>query len=179
MQVRYQPLADRVLWQLRTQEGQLFAAWLTRRMLRQLWPPLQRLVAEAEVAQVVARGAAPGAPPPTVLPEARAMLAQVARERPLPNADFRQPFDTRPAEQPLGAEPLLPEQVDLGPGRGGRGLALRLREPGGRQIALQLGEDLATALLRLLEAALREADWDLPATAPAAMPPADGPVVLN
>jgi len=180
MQVRYQPRADRVLWQLRTQEGQLFAIWLTRRMLRQLWPPLQRLVAEGEVAQVVARGAAPGQPPPTVLPEAREMLAQVARERPLPGTDFRQPFDTRPAEQPLGAEPLLPEQVDLGPGSDGRGLHLRLREPGGRQLGLQLSADLATALMRLLEAALREADWGvLPAPAAAAAVAPAAPTVLN
>lgn len=179
MQVRYQARADRVLWQLRTHEGQLFAIWLTRRMLRQLWPPLQRLVAEAGVAQVVSRGTAPGQPPPTVLPEAREMLAQVARERPLPQADFRQPFDTRPAEQPLGAEPLLPEQIDLGPGTDGRGLALRLREPANRQLALQLSDDLATALLRLIEAALREADWGvLPPATPAAAAPA-GPVVLN
>ena len=180
MQVRYDARADRVLWQLRTTEGQLFAAWLTRRLLRQLWPPLQRLVAEAGVAQVVARSTPAGTPPPTVLPEAREMLAQVARERPLPGADFRQPFDNRPAEQPLGAEPLLPSHADLGPGANGHGLQLRLREPGGRQIGLQLTDDLSTALMRLLEQALRESDWGLlPPPAPPAVQAPAMPPVLN
>ena len=52
MQVRYEPTADRVLWQVRTAGGELFAVWLTRRMLRQLWPHLQRLVTDASVLQI-------------------------------------------------------------------------------------------------------------------------------
>jgi len=75
MQVRYQPAADRILWQVRTLTGELFAVWLTRRMVKQLWPPLSKLVTSAGVAQV--------APHATVLPEAREMMAQVARTRPV------------------------------------------------------------------------------------------------
>ena len=53
MQVRYQPGADRVLWQVRTSGGELFAVWLTRRMLRLLWPPLQQMVTRAGVARLL------------------------------------------------------------------------------------------------------------------------------
>lgn len=169
MQVRYQPAADRVLWQVRTQTGELFAVWLTRRMLRQLWPPLAKLVTHAGVAQL--------APHATVLPEAQAMMAEVARARPLAHANFTTPFDPKPAAQPLGPEPLLPTAVDLGPGVDGKGLRIAVREPAGRHMTLQLSDDLATALLRLLEQALAEADWGLagPSAAQPAAPQPAGP----
>lgn len=169
MQVRYQPAPDRMLWQLRTAEGELFAVWLTRRMLRLLWPHLNRHVTLAGVARL-----APNATPATVLPEARAMLAQAARERPLPGARFNEPFDTQAVARPLGPEPLLPEAIDLGPAADGRGLKLQVRELGGRRMAMTLNDDLATALMRLLDAALKEADWGL-ATEPVAAADAAGP----
>jgi hypothetical protein len=171
MQLRYQPAADRLLWQLRTTNGDLYAVWLTRRMVRLLWPPMAKLVTHAGIAQSL--------PHATVLPEAQAMLAQAVRDRPLPGASFAEPFDNRATAQPLGADPLLPDAIDLGPGDAGQGLKLQLREDGGRRLAMQLSADLATALLRLLEQALAAADWGL-ATAPVA-PNSDStrPGVLN
>ena len=166
MQVRYQPAADRLLWQVRTQTGELFAVWLTRRMLKQLWPPLSHLVTSAGMAQL--------APNATVLPEARAMMAQVARARPLANANFNTPFDAKPVAQPLGPEPLLPTAIDLGPGSDAKGLRITVREPGGRHMTLALSNDLATALMRLLEQALVEADWGLGAAASAPAPAVPG-----
>ena len=166
MQVRYQPAADRLLWQVRTQTGELFAVWLTRRMLKQLWPPLSNLVTSAGMAQV--------APHATVLPEAREMMAQVARARPLAHANFSTPFDAKPVAQPLGPEPLLPTAIDLGPGADAKGLRITVREPGGRHMTLALSADLATALMRLLEQALAEADWGLGPAAPAPTPQIPG-----
>ena len=175
MQLRYQPAADRLLWQLRTTSGDLYAVWLTRRMVRLLWPPLSKLVTHAGLAQEM--------PHATVLPEAQAMVAQALRERPLAGASFAEPFDTRVTAQPLGSEPLLPEAIDLGPGDGGQGLKLQLREVGrdgaSRRLAMQLSADLATALLRLVEQALAAADWGL-VIAPAAPESGPGrPNVLN
>ncbi len=171
MQLRYQPAADRLLWQLRTTGGDLYAVWLTRRMVRLLWPPLAKLVTNAGLAQEM--------PHATVLPEAQAMVAQALRERPLAGASFAQPFDTRVVTQPLGAEPLLPEAIDLGPGDGGHGLKLQLREGGGRRLAMQLSADLATALQRLLEQALAGADWGLVIASAATDDAANRPGVLN
>lgn len=172
MQVRYQPAADRVLWQVRTTAGDLFAVWLTRRMLKLLWPPMNKLATQAAVAQV--------APHAMALPEAQAMLAQAARERPLATARFNEPFEVKAVAQPLGPEPLLAEAIDLGPGADGKGLKLQLREGGGRHMTLKLNDDLATALMRLLEQALKEADWGF--SSPESMPPGAepaAPVVLN
>jgi hypothetical protein len=158
MQVRYEPMEDRLLIQVRTRGGDLYAVWLTRRMALRLWPPFQDLVTRIGVAQA--------APQATVLPEARDMLAQAARERPLPNADFQTRFDASVVSQPLGPEPLLPASIDLGPGPKG-GVLLKVREHRARSLELRLGDDLATALARLMEKALASADWGIVAAASA------------
>lgn len=164
MQVRYEALADRLLIQVRTRGGDLYAIWLTRRIALRLWPPLQQLVTRIGVAHT--------APQATVLPEAREMMAQAARERPLPTADFQTKFDPQPVSQPLGPEPLLPASIDLGPGQAANGqpsgLTLKIAEARGRKLELRLGDDLATALLRLMEKALAAADWGIVAAPPPA-----------
>ena len=175
--IRYRQDHDRILVDINTGAGGEVQVWLTRRMVRQLWGPLTLLVTQAAVAQVV--------PHALVLPEAREMMAQAARSRQLPGADFATPFDPKPAAQPLGPEPLLPTTVDLSPGPDGRGLRLTVKEPGGRNLSLQLSNDLATGLMRLLEKALAEADWGLGPVAqqaqnlPGEAAPKVPPVVLN
>ena len=89
------------------------------------------------------------------------MLAQAARSRSLPNADFATPFDAKATALPLGALPLLPLAIDLGPGPEGNGLALAAREADGRSLRLALSDDLATGLMRLLEQALVATDWGI------------------
>jgi hypothetical protein len=164
MQMRFDPAADRLLWQLRTFGGELFAIWLTRRLLRHLWPPMQELVTRAGIAQLT--------PHATVVPEARDMLAQAARERPLQTAKFDQPFAEAAAALPLGPEPLLPAGFKLSPGPQSGGLTLEMQEASGRNLKLQLSDDLSTALTRLIEQALTEADWNLaPASAREAAEP--------
>ncbi len=171
MQLRFDPAADRLLWSLRTFGGDLFSIWLTRRLLRHLWPPMQELVTRAGIAQLM--------PHATVVPEARAMLAQAARERPLATAQFDQPFTQEAATRPLGPEPLLPAGFKLSPGVNNVGLLLEMQEASGRNLKLQLSDDLSAALARLIEQALAEADWSLaPATAPAIAEPSH-PNTLN
>ena len=70
---------------------------------------------------------------------------------------------------------------DIGPGQQGKGVRLAARETDGRNITLELSEDLATGLMRLLEQALVEADWGFPEpnAAPAEPASASPPIVLN
>jgi hypothetical protein len=156
MQVVYERRADRLLWQVRTRDGALYGVWLTRRLMMRLWPPFQRLVADAALAQVSTAGA-------LALPQAREMMAEVARHKPLPGANFEAPFDSKPTARPLGPEPLLPEHVELTPraatGSAPRALVIRIREHEGRSLDLQLTEDLSIALMRLMEKALGAAEW--------------------
>lgn len=167
IQVRYDATADRLLLQLRTTEAEVYAVWLTRRMLQRLYPPFRQAVAQASVSR-----ATPQALP---VPEARQMLEQAALQRTLQGADFAQPFSSTDASHPLGPEPLLPDAADLRPGADGQ-LTLAVRESRGRRIEMALNAELATALLRLLDSALVTAEWGLPvAEAPASAAPTGPP----
>jgi hypothetical protein len=153
IQVRYDALADRLLLQVRTQQGQVYAGWLTRRLALRLHVPLQRAVARHSVVQV-----SPHALP---VPEARAMLEQAALQRPLPGAQFDKPFEAEGSAYPLGRDPLLPAAAQLTP-RSDGGLSLVLQEDRGRRMELVLAADLASALLRLMDAAIKASEWTLP-----------------
>lgn len=165
IQLRYEPVADRLLLSVRTRAAELYMAWLTRRMVARMAGPLRQAVARLNLP----REAAASIP----VPEAQQMLEQVARERPLKDASFGQPFaGTQDASYPLGPEPLLPAEMDVRLPPGG-GLQLSLRETRGRRLDLSLSDDLATGLARLFEQTLVQADWALPApTEPAEAPPA-------
>lgn len=175
MQVRYDPRADRLLWQVRSADGALFAVWLTRRLVRGFWPPYQSLLAQATIQRAL-----PQADRASLLPEARAMLAEQAMSRPLPGADFEQPFNGDARTRPLGAEPLLPEAVDIGAATADLpGVRLRVREPGGRSFSLDLHADLAAGFARLVLQAVAAADWDLTLGPSGAPSSAQAPGWLN
>ena len=163
IQLRYEPLADRLLLSVRTHSAELYATWLTRRMAAQLAAPLRQAVARLALPPSAA-GALP-------VPEVQQMLEQVARERPLAGANFQQAFaGGADASYPLGPEPLLPEEINVA-SPPGAGLVISLREQRGRRLELKLNNDLATALLRLFDQALAGADWGLARTAADAPPP--------
>ncbi len=171
IQVKYEIVPDRLLMQVRTRQGELFSAWLTRRMVQRLRSPFRQAVSRLGIARA--------APQSIAVPEARAMLEQAARERPLPNADFGKPFEADGSSHPLGPEPLLPAEIDIRVGPQG-GLLVSLREARGRRLDLRLGDDLATALLRLLDQALISAEWTLAEESSTAEPQPPGtPTVLN
>lgn len=170
--LRYDAVADRLLLSVRTRAAEAYGVWLTRRMAGRLAAPLRQAVARLPLS----RGPrAPGAPAPAIpVPEAQRMLEEVARERPLKDASFGEPFaGTDDATHPLGPEPLLPDEIDLRMAPAG-GLQMSLREPRGRRLDLVLGDDLATGLSRLLDRTLAQTDWALPVP-DAAEPPADAP----
>lgn len=172
IQVKYDPLADRLLLQIRTRDEQLFPIWLTRRMVIRLWPHFRGMVSGLAVTR--------SAPTAMAVPEARDMLADAARERALKAADFRTQFDPSGAKQPLGPEPVLPTAIDLRPAKG-QAVVLVIRDAAGRSLELAFGEDLAHGLLKLVESALAASEWGLVAqAAPAAAEPGTPPArVLN
>ncbi len=93
IQIKYDAAADRLLMQVRTRADEVFAIRLTRRILLRLWPPFQQMGVRVALAR--------SHPNAVLLPEARAMLADAARQRPLPNADFTRSFKGDGAHQPL------------------------------------------------------------------------------
>ena len=159
IQVKYDPLADRLMLQIRTRDEQLFPIWLTRRMVMRLWPHFRGMVSGLAVKST--------APAAMAVPEARDMLAEAARERALQSADFKTQFDTSSAKQPLGPEPVLPTAIDLRPAQG-QAVVLVIRDAAGRSLELAFGEDLAHGLLKLVESALTTSEWGLGGPAPSA-----------
>lgn len=111
------------------------------------------------------------------MPDTQAKLAELARTRPLPNADFAQHSTDDPARQLLGERHLLAAQVELR-AIPQHGLRKALRETQGRNLAPQMNDELPTALLRLLEQALAAADWQLPPK-PATHPARTAPILLG
>lgn len=170
IQITYDPAADRVLWQVRTTDAQVYALWLTRRLALRLWPHLRARISQQ---------AAPVSPTAVVTPQAREMLEQAARSAPLPNADFKVPFQAEGVQRPLGEEPMLVSEVNLGQGPKG-GIVLQWRDAQGRHLTLQLEQELSLAVMRLMEAALQRADWGIPMAPPAAAtapPTGPGPLL--
>ena len=167
MQLRYEPVADRLLLSVRTRSAEMYTAWLTRRMVARLETPLRQAV--SRLALPPSAAAAVALAP---MPETQQMLEQVAAQRPLKDADFSQAFaGSEGVTHPLGPEPLLPGEIDLTAPPGG-GIVLELREPRGRRLEIKLGNDLATALMRLLDQTLQAAQWSLAQRQPTL--PADG-----
>ncbi|RVU46441.1 hypothetical protein [Rubrivivax rivuli] len=167
IQLRYEATADRLLLQVRSTQAEIYAAWLTRRLVSRLLPPFRQAVTASSL-QTVAPHALP-------VPEARQMLEQAALQRPLPGTQFNQLFQVdEQCRHPLGSEPLLADAGELRRGPGDE-LHLVLQETRGRQIDLGLTPELATALLRLMDGALAAADWALAADATSAAPVADEP----
>jgi hypothetical protein len=160
IQVKFDPVADRLLLQIRTRDDSLFPIWLTRRMVMRLWPHLRGMVSGLAVTR--------SAPTALAVPEARDMLADAARERALKSTDFKTEFNASTAKQPLGPEPVLPIAIDLRPAQR-QAVALVVRDAHGRSLELAFGEDLAHGLLKLVESALAGSEWGL--VTPAAAQP--------
>jgi hypothetical protein len=154
--VQYSPEADRLLLRVRSTSGQLYEAWLTRRLVMRFWPHVRTAV-EHLGAKAAAARVAPGA---VVMPEAQPMLAQVAKESVLREADFKTPFNAQATSQPLGKEPMLATEVQMTTLPDGQ-LHLTLFDAQRRSIALQLTDQMAIAVRELLEQGLGQAQWGL------------------
>lgn len=154
LSVTYQVQQDRILLRVTTVGAQEMRLWLTRRLLRGLWPLLRR----AEVEH------GPGIPGAVATPEARQMLAQARRQTFLQQADFGTP-QQETASCPLGEEPLLAAEVGVTPLGQGR-LRLAFTEdrgsPQARGVEMELDPTLVQGLMHLLEQALGQSHWQLP-----------------
>ena len=147
---------DRILVRLNTHAGEELRLWLTRRMVKYLFPQLLKASTEAATAQT--RFASyDGAD--------RSALTQFKKQESLLQADFSTPFINQATALPIGAVPLLATTVHITACEGG---ALRLGfeenladSTGPRSFEVTLGPDLIHGFLHLLESALQHADWGL------------------
>ena len=172
LQVSFDPIEDRLRMRLSTTAGEEIRLFLTRRFVRLLWP---------EMIKQMEASAAVKAPAPA----ARREVVAFEREKAISETDFSTPFQepqTAARQFPLGEAPFIATRGQIRVERPGA-YRLTLDPQTGRGIELGLDDRLMHSLCRLIEAAARGAQWDLPffpaepASAPGAAEAA--PRVLN
>lgn len=154
LQVSYIPEQDRLLTRINTQDGAEIRLWLTRRLVLRLWPGLIRAGETLALESLSSQHALA-----EVAPEARGMMADMAREAALGEADFSTPFAAEPASLPLGQEPLLVNRVDLAP-QGGGIMRVAFRQSETRGIEVRMAAPLLHAFCQLVQKEANKAEWN-------------------
>ena len=163
LSVVYDEVQDRLLWRINTHEAQEYRFWMTRRLMLRLMPHLKNHWVQAE-----SRQAGLSTQPPAT----QHLMADFQRQAFLQKADFKQPFAPAqvPSALPLGEAPMLVTEVQITPQAGQQvQMMLHHKLPGATQVQsaqLMLGSELLQGLLHLSEAAMRQAEWLTPETAP-------------
>jgi hypothetical protein len=149
----YAPVQDRILFRVSTDAGMEGQFWLTRRLVKGLWPHLLQPV-ETELKQV-------GCDRPISVPALMAAQRQAAMQV----HQFDRPYET--GQQQCTAQPVLVTAARLTPLADG-GCLLGMSEGKGLGMELTLPPDLWHGLLCLLDMAVAHADWSLQPLVPPA-----------
>lgn len=164
LQIVFDPAEDRALFRVSTTAGDEFRVFLTRRFVKLLWPHLQKGL-ESKVAVKAAA------------PEARREVLAFEHDRAIRETDFSKPFAEggsdaagggAPRNFPLGDKPFVATQGQLRMESAGVH-KLTLNPAQGRGLEIGLDDRLMHSFCRLLQSAVRTAEWDLEL---AAQPPA-------
>ncbi len=165
LQVSYQMEQDRLLVRLNTHSGEELRLWLTRRMIKNLFPHMIRASIETDAAsmQLTSHDGA----------DSRA-LSQFRKQESLQQADFQTAFKGEASVLPMGTEPLLVTTVHVTPLESGAlRLAFEENMPGSttnRRCEVILAPPLLHGFMHLLETALKHTDWGLTLAEPSEAP---------
>jgi hypothetical protein len=152
--IDYDPSEDRVLMRMNTQEKELVEVWLTRKIALQLLPALEQLNVELLSHQV-------GMNTPAHDAQTKQLLADLAQQKTLENANFSTPFENNLESTLTGARPLLVTQLQASLVEK-KGLRVELTEKipsSQRQLDLMLDIELLQGIQHLLSRAISSADW--------------------
>lgn len=147
LQLRYDPLEDRLALRVSTGDGQEFRFWLTRRYTTLLLAVLDKH--QAEDPEVAEHDTA----------EARRAVRAFKQEAASAGAAFGDSFEAAP-ERPLGDVPILAFRLDYRITESSLSLTIAPKEGAG--IAFTLDRNLSLNLGTMLAQALAQADWRLP-----------------
>ncbi len=156
LQASYVLEQDRILVRLNTRAGEELQLWLTRRMVRNLFPHMLQMTTDllSDQGQSASHDGADGN-----------ALTRFKRQESLQKADFSTPFHSQATSLPIGDAPLLASRVNITVCDGGA-LRIGFEEDGTgsatkRSFEVTLGQDLLHGFMHLLETALRQADWGI------------------
>lgn len=128
--------------------------WLTRRLLKRIWPVLLQMAQAKPDIQVQPN------------PEARKAMLGMQHEQALQEVKFsearEEPHDR---EHPLGNAPMLVSKVRAG--RNQKGQVVLSMHPGeGNGVDLALGDNLLHGFIKLIQDTAVKAEWDLTLAVP-------------
>jgi hypothetical protein len=148
IQLRFDPAQDRLILRVNTSGGDEFRFWLTRRLVRLLWPALIKALEADDLVR--------SQPDPA----ARQAVLAFQQDTAVSQSDFRSSFREEPASMPLGEAPVLVSRVQLAPGPSGSRV-LRLSPARGPGAQIGLNQTALHAFCRLTLQAVEKAQWDL------------------
>jgi len=144
--VQFDPMQDRLILRVRSDDDSEVLAWMTRRFTKLLLGILAELANRSRSAEK------------TTLAEDAVKSFQ--RDVALANADFSSNYDQSATSHPLGKQPVLLSSINYKPAEKGR-IALSLGLPDKRSINLNLSRDLLFVFIKLLGEGGKSAEWDL------------------
>lgn len=148
VQIKYEPVEDRALLRIRTQEAQEMRFWLTRRLTRGLWKLLMHLLAsDSEVVRHSDE-------------RAKSAVLSFKHEEAIARSDFTTQYQGDQASAATGDAPLLLVKAEGRLQKDGRRL-LRLHPQGGQVVQLVLDDKLTHSLCKIISDMVRGTDWDL------------------
>lgn len=167
VQLKYEPVEDRGLLRIKTQDNQELRLWLTRRLTRGLWALLMRLLeADKEVVSQVDE-------------RARSAVLSFKHEEAIARSDFKTRYQEDGAQTTTGEAPLLVVKAEGRMLKDGRRV-LRLHPQGGHVVQLVLDDPLLHSLCKIISDMVRMTDWDMQLEIGSAAAADDGePRVLN
>lgn len=144
---------DRLLLRLNTQDAQEFRFWLTRRLTLRLMPVLEQTLIRLDTGK--AHVMAPDNP-------TRKIVSDFQHESFLKEADFQTPFKEEARQWPLGQDPMLVTEINMGFMPSGA-LDLNLIDTGAetekQSCQLQLQPQLVHGLVHLIRQSVDTAGW--------------------
>ncbi len=146
--MRFVPEEDRILFRVNSADGQQFRFWLTRRYIQLM---LQALRGHLDVAPDVTAQATP---------DARHAVQSFKQEHAMQGANFKQTFKEEATELPLGDSAILAFRLNYR--MEGEILRLGIEPKEGQGINLSINRDINISISKLIETAVKQADWRLP-----------------
>jgi len=128
--------------------------WLTRRLLKRIWPVLLQMAQNKPDIQLQPN------------PEARKAMLGMQHEKALQEVKFSKAREEpQQREHPLGNAPMLVSKVRAGRNQKGQ-TALSLMPAQGNGVDLALGDNLLHGLIKLMQDTAIKAEWDLTLAVP-------------
>lgn len=156
--VAYDSLQDRLLLRFSTSEKVEYRLWITRRMLKGLWPGLLQLMGSTPMARQ------------QQAPEAKQAVMAFQREQALAQTKFGKEYEGERMDPAQPGDPMLVFGLRMRPNPAG-GHDIEFLPKTGAGVHIRLQDAMVHALAKLLQDGVKATDWDLKLEFPLAPAP--------